>query len=92
MQREDTESVGRAFISLLEPTGHFIDFMTLLIRREVHLTSQSSTLFRGTTMPCVILSFYGKHVGKDYLRQLIEDFFRDVQLLPNALEVLFYIS
>jgi len=82
-----SQSAIESIVSVFIASGRGQELVQRVIRREVSLTEQETTLFRSVSMSTQILSTFAKQVGTQYLRQVIRPLVLTIISTPWSFEV-----
>ncbi|KAI8076544.1 uncharacterized protein B0P05DRAFT_546306 [Gilbertella persicaria] len=80
---QDTTDVAEILLICFESRGKVISLLKAVVQREISLTEQEATLFRGTTMATRILSIFAKLSCLDYVRITLQPAMEEINALPD---------
>ncbi|KAI8053543.1 hypothetical protein BDF21DRAFT_441145 [Thamnidium elegans] len=79
----DTTGVSEILLICFESRGKVVPLLKAVVQKEISLTEQEATLFRGTTMATRILSIFAKLSCLDYIRITLQPVMEAINALPE---------
>ncbi|OAD65239.1 hypothetical protein PHYBLDRAFT_85899, partial [Phycomyces blakesleeanus NRRL 1555(-)] len=80
----EASEIAEVLLLCFDSRQKTVPFLTALIKKEVDMTEQESTLFRGTTMPTRILSMYATMTCIDYIRITLQPAMEAINSLGDS--------
>ncbi|CEP19674.1 hypothetical protein [Parasitella parasitica] len=79
----DTTGVAEILLICFESRSKVMPLLKAVVQKEILLTEQEATLFRGTTMATRILSLFAKSSCFDYIRITLQPALEQINALPE---------
>ncbi|KAI8363872.1 hypothetical protein EDC96DRAFT_558843 [Choanephora cucurbitarum] len=79
----DTTDVAEVLLICFESRSKVMPLLRAVVQREISMTEQEATLFRGTTMATRILSIFAKLSCLDYIRITLQPAMEAINALPD---------
>ncbi|KAI8643392.1 hypothetical protein BD408DRAFT_414835 [Parasitella parasitica] len=79
----DTTGVAEILLICFESRSKVVPLLKAVVQKEISLTEQEATLFRGTTMATRILSIFAKSSCFDYIRITLQPALEQINALPE---------
>ncbi|KAI9265605.1 hypothetical protein BY458DRAFT_438052 [Sporodiniella umbellata] len=79
----DSTGVAETLLATFESKNKILFLLETIIEKEVVLSEQESTLFRGTNMASRLLSMFSKSTCVDYVKAIIQPAMESVNNLPE---------
>ncbi|KAI9005808.1 hypothetical protein CLU79DRAFT_712957 [Phycomyces nitens] len=80
----EASEIAEILLMCFDTRQKTLPFLKALIKKEVDMTEQESTLFRGTTMPTRILSMYATMTCIDYIRITLQPAMEAINALGDS--------
>ncbi|KAL7332161.1 hypothetical protein PS15p_204242 [Mucor circinelloides] len=80
---QDTTGVAEILLICFESRAKVVPLLKAVVQKEIALTEQEATLFRGTTMATRILSIFAKLSCLDYIRITLQPAMEQINALPE---------